>query len=292
MKMISFKIFLNEEVNPTASVRSGKIGVDDPAVRDTINVMLNGVTCKSFVTPYIAFERVSKVLAQFHIHLSRTIFLENDSGVVVLPISQFGDKVGMTDNGQVVTKNPDEYHFYFEYRTNDRGLFDVFCEVLDNTELEEIMNDVHDEMDEYSDSDDDAGPQISSAAEDREGKFDHEHRKMYEENDPFKNAKGPSKPSSGQSIHMQAGDKGFTATHSKGTPSSTGLQAKLGFKPNPAYSKQSSASNLVYKSDMKNNFKAVNPVYRGELNNTPKNKLIQPLEEALSVARKILENKE
>ena len=183
--MKSFKTFISEEVDLAANVRSGNVDIDDPAVRDSINTFLTGVTAKCFVTPYIAYERVSKVLANFHVHLPRTTFLENDSGMVVLPVSQFGGKVGMRNDGTVVTKDPQPYHVYFEYRRSEKGLFDVFCEILDEAELDDIMDDLHDEMDDYSDSDDDAGSQVFSATDSRDDKFDH-GKKMYEETGKIK----------------------------------------------------------------------------------------------------------
>ena len=184
--MKSFNSFITEEVDLAAYVHSGNLDVDDPAVRDSINTFLTGVTAKCFVTPYIAYERVSKVLANFHIHLPKTTFLENDSGKVVLPVSQFGGKFGMRNDGTVVTKNPDGYYVYFEYRRSDKGLYDVFCEVLDQTELDEIMDDVNDEMDEYSDADNDPGSQVFSAADTRENKFNRD-KKLYEEGDAIAN---------------------------------------------------------------------------------------------------------
>lgn len=177
--MKSFKNhILNEEVNLAAYVASGKLDVDDPAVRDSINTFLNGVTGRGFLTPYIAYERVSKVLANFHIHLPRTTFLENDSGMVVLPVSQFGGKFGMQNDGQVYMKNTSDYHIYFEYRMNDKGIYDVFCEILDGTELEDIMDDLHGELNDATD-DDDETQQMNTASDMRDEKLVGKHN-LYE----------------------------------------------------------------------------------------------------------------
>lgn len=149
--MKSFKSFIREEVDLAAYVRSGKINIDDEAVRDNINTYLNGVTAKGFINPHSALEKISKALAYFHIMVPNVSYLENNNGVEVFPIQQFGSIVGMNDNGQVVTKNPSVYHLYFEYQMGDDGMYKVFAEVVDEKELSELIDDVEDDME-------DAGP--------------------------------------------------------------------------------------------------------------------------------------
>jgi len=166
--MKNFKKYLmREEVEVAPYVKSGSIDIDDPSVRDNINTLLHGITGRCFITPYIALERVAKVLNNFHIHVPKTTFLENDSGMVSFNISQFGNKFGMQNNGEVVVKNTSPFHLYFEYRMNEKGLFDVFCEILDETELEEIMSDLHDELNDSTD-DDDETEEIETASDMRD----------------------------------------------------------------------------------------------------------------------------
>ena len=144
--MKSFKQFVNEENMPYAGTRNGVIDVRDSAVRDNIKKLLAGATNGKFLTPYIAFERVCKALANFHIFPPRTTFFEGDSGAVNFAINQFGFKMGMTDDGRVVTAEEDPHHIYFEYRMSDCGMFEIFCEIVDQSELEEILDDLEDEM--------------------------------------------------------------------------------------------------------------------------------------------------
>jgi len=144
--MKSFKQFVNEETMPYAGTSNGVIDVRDSAVRDNINKLLAGATNGKFLTPYIAFERVCKALANFHIFPPRTTFFEGDSGAVNFAINQFGFKMGMTDDGRVVTAEEDPHHIYFEYRMSDCGMFEIFCEIVDQSELEEILSDLEDEM--------------------------------------------------------------------------------------------------------------------------------------------------
>ena len=111
--MKSFKQYVKEETMPYAGTKSGVIDIRDSAVRDGLNQQLAGVTAGKFVTPYIAFERVCKALANFHIFPPRTTFLEGDSGAVNFRVDQFGSKIGMNDAGQVVANPEIPFHLYF-----------------------------------------------------------------------------------------------------------------------------------------------------------------------------------
>lgn len=144
--MKKFREFLNEEIMPYAQTEKGFVGVDNGPVRDNINIHLAAVTARPHATPYHAMEMVRKVLAPFSIFPPATNFLDGDSGHEVFHIKQFGDKMGMTNDGRVVVKNEDPYYVYFEYQMNDRGSFDIFCEIVDEDELEEIMSDIESEM--------------------------------------------------------------------------------------------------------------------------------------------------
>jgi hypothetical protein len=139
--MKSFREYLSEETMPQALADKEFVGVESEAVRDNINSLLKGVTAKPFVTPYIALERVRKVLAYFHISLPAHNFMQGDYGYSVFNINQFGSKFGQTNDGNVVVKEDSPYSVYFEYQAGDDGLFDVFCELVTDDELEEILSD-------------------------------------------------------------------------------------------------------------------------------------------------------
>ena len=180
--MKSFKQFVKEETMPYAGTKSGIIDIRDSGVRDGLNQQLAGVTACKFVTPYIAFERICKALANFHIFPPRNNFFEGDSGSFNFPISQFGAKIGMTDDGHVVGNPGLPFYLYFEYRQADSGMFLIFCEIVDQEELDEIMRDLESEL-----SDDDAD-------EGRDDKLD-----LGEERDPILPEVGPRKiPGSNQ----------------------------------------------------------------------------------------------
>lgn len=179
--MKSFKQFLNEETMPYATTAKGIMDITDSSVRDGLNSQIAGVTAGKFVTPYIALERVSKALANFHIFIPRHSFLEGDSGMFVWPINQYGIKIGQRNDGTFVrdgevlkdtSKGPHiegednktvsepntdvekPFSVFFEYRQSDCGMFEVFCEVVDQDELDEILEDLEDEMNDEDKEDD------------------------------------------------------------------------------------------------------------------------------------------
>ena len=137
---------LNEETNPFAGTPEGFVGIEDSATRDYLNALLAGITAGHFLTPYIALERVSKVLANYQIFPPRTSFLEGDSGSAIWPVNQFGSKFGMNNDGEVGYAPTSNYSIYFEYRMSDGGTYVIYCEVVNQDELDEILADVEDEM--------------------------------------------------------------------------------------------------------------------------------------------------
>ena len=146
---------MNEETMPFAQTSKGFIGVDDAGVRDNINSLLTGATAKSFLTPYSALEKVSKVLANYHIFLPKYTFAEGNSGVTAFEVNQFGEKMGMTNQGIVKTVEDSPYFIYFEYQMNDLGMFEVFSEIVTEDELSELMDEYNDEEDDEEEAEDD-----------------------------------------------------------------------------------------------------------------------------------------
>lgn len=137
---------LREEVDIAPYVERGVVDVHDPAVRDNINTLLTGALGQCFITPYIALEKVRKVLAYYHIFLPKTTFLEGDRGVEVFDIKQFGELAGMRNNGDVVTRVDGSQNLYFEYKMNDKGMYDIFCEIVTDEELDDLVDNVEDEI--------------------------------------------------------------------------------------------------------------------------------------------------
>ena len=138
---------MNEEVQP-AALSGGFVGVDSEEVRDNINSLLAGITGRPYVNPYMALQRVAKTLAYFHIVIPQYTFTEGEHGMTAFPIDQFGMKVGMNDQGEMIKKPTDNYYVYFEWMQNNQGMFETFCEVVTQDELDEIMDDIENEDDD------------------------------------------------------------------------------------------------------------------------------------------------
>jgi len=200
--MKTFKEYMSEETNPFA-LSNGFVGVNDEKVRDNINALLSGITMKPFLTPHIALERVSKVLANYHIYLPKQTFEDIDDDYVVYEVNQFGEKSGMTNDGEVVTKMSDPYYIYFEYKLNESGSYDVFCEIVDSDELEELTNEADDEEEDEEDAeelDENYHPSYTSAIKTA---VDAARKRGYEidpEDYDSKVASGPRKPSEGKTV--------------------------------------------------------------------------------------------
>lgn len=144
-----------EDFDPSINVEGGSIDINDEAVVDAINRNISAVTSSATVTPYIALEKIRKVLAYYKIFIPHTVFLEGDEGNEVFEISQFGEKSGVTNDGEFKTKNDDGLYLYFEWMTNDDGIIDTFSEIVDEEDLEELLADFDDEGEEEENDDSD-----------------------------------------------------------------------------------------------------------------------------------------
>lgn len=139
---------LREETMPYALDDKGRIGIDDEDAVENINSLLTGITAGSFQTPYIALEKVRKTLANFHIHLPKMTFDDGDEDYAVFEISQFGNKMGMTNSGEFVKKDGSGYYLYFEYALGGMGNYNVFAEIVNEEDLSELMADNEEDDDD------------------------------------------------------------------------------------------------------------------------------------------------
>jgi hypothetical protein len=148
--MKSFLDHLKEEVLPTVQVADGGLDISKPAVRAAINAAIAGVVSQPAVTPYVVFNRLSKLLAQYHIVLPRR-FLEGDKGVEVFELRQFGHKMGMTDSGEFVNEVPSTHYLFLQYgilspfgityaKPVVGGMFKVMARLVDKEELDKLMD--------------------------------------------------------------------------------------------------------------------------------------------------------
>ena len=148
--MKSFLQHIKEEVLPTVQVADGGLDIEKPAVRAAINAAIAGVVSQPAVTPYVVFNRLSKLLAQYHIVLPKK-FLEGDKGVEVFEIRQFGHRMGMTDSGEFVNHVPTTHYLFLQYgiitpmgvtyaKPLVGGMFRVTARLVDRVELDRLLD--------------------------------------------------------------------------------------------------------------------------------------------------------
>ena len=148
--MKSFLEHIKEEVLPSVQVADGGLDIEKPAVRAAINAAIAGVVSQPAVTPYVVFNRLSKLLAQYHIVLPRK-FLEGDKGVEVFEIRQFGHKMGMTDSGEFINQVPTTHYLFLQYgiitpmgvtyaKPLVGGMFRVTARLVDRVELDRLLD--------------------------------------------------------------------------------------------------------------------------------------------------------
>jgi len=131
---------MKEETNPYDLTHKSLVDIEARGVKNNINQQLDAVTSQPCLSPYIAWVRIAKVLAYYHIFLPRIHFMTGSEGTSVHRINQFGQKFGMKDNGDVVTAPPSEYSLFFRYSSTGNGLFNIFCRVVDDETLHTLEN--------------------------------------------------------------------------------------------------------------------------------------------------------
>lgn len=146
--MKRFSEYLNEDFDPAIYNSDGAISIKDPTVLDAINSNLEVSTSCVFRTPYNALEEIRKMLAYYKIFLPKSVFLDQNHGNDVFEVSQFGEKMGMNNDGEVVSASDSPLFVYFEWSLNEKGMYDVFAALVDQEELDEILADYDAEVED------------------------------------------------------------------------------------------------------------------------------------------------
>lgn len=149
--MKRFTEYLNEDFDTAIFNHDGGISIKDPSVVDAINSNLELATGCDCRTPYIALEEIRKILAYYKIFIPKSIFLDQNHGNDVFEVSQFGEKMGMNNQGEVVTANDSPLFVYFEWSLNEKGMYDIFTCLCDQEELDEILADYDSEVESDED---------------------------------------------------------------------------------------------------------------------------------------------
>jgi len=131
--MKTFKEFmLAEDIPASTGIDKNTVSIDNENVRDHINSAISRITNDTFLTPYIALERVSQVLAHYHIHLPRYIFTEGDSDSTVFEINQYGEMSGIDAEGNIIDPEDSGFYLYFEFVTNEDGMIEDVSVIVRN----------------------------------------------------------------------------------------------------------------------------------------------------------------
>lgn len=106
-----------------------------------LNALIARATGRAVITPYIALENIQKILAQHFIFLPKHSLDDGDQGNLIFHLDQFGSVVGQTDDGEFNLNPESGLYFYFEYSLNENGFYEIFSEIVDEEDLEEILQD-------------------------------------------------------------------------------------------------------------------------------------------------------
>ena len=136
--MKTFRDYLKEEIK-IGALASGGIGIERDVVRDEINGILSGIGSQPCITPYGSLNRIRKALAYFSIFLPKKVYMEGRHGIEVWEIHQFGDKMGMTDQGEFIKSVPAKYYLFLHYHLIGSMYF-LESKIVDDNELEERLN--------------------------------------------------------------------------------------------------------------------------------------------------------
>ena len=140
--MKTFKTLINElSLVPVVSLDKNTADCAKPETRNEINKNLRAVTAQGFANPYMALERVRKVLSGYGIELPQVQFHDEPMAVKVFPISQFGAKSGeaISTTGIIVPPTGEsgaDYFVYFVFSPSSNGVYDAFAAVVDQEALE------------------------------------------------------------------------------------------------------------------------------------------------------------
>jgi len=113
---------------------------------DLANAAIAEVTDQVFANPYSALERVRKVLNIFSINLPAYRFMEGETGNTVFDINQYGIQSGIDSNGEKIVTPDADLFLYFEYQLNTEGLYEVFGEIVDQDNLQDLLDDYEDDV--------------------------------------------------------------------------------------------------------------------------------------------------
>lgn len=146
--MIRFKEFVSIEENEdgedglaVAPISKDTTDLSNIETIDEINSNLSSGLDFPWLNPYGGWMRASKLLSMYGISLPKVIFKDMVDGEEIVPISQFGEKVGAGLCGRVdMIPEDSEHFFYYSYGINENGMYDCFATVVDEEGLNSFLS--------------------------------------------------------------------------------------------------------------------------------------------------------
>ncbi len=129
--------------------RNYSSNLNNAQTRDEINNHLERKLDDKFLTPYIALERVRKVLHPYGVVIQAVAWLNGDEGEYVFPINQWGGISGLDTN---LESNP-EYNVYMSWSYDpEMGAYDLYAAIVGLDQLDNLLS-THDDMTPFDDQD-------------------------------------------------------------------------------------------------------------------------------------------
>lgn len=134
--------------NHPRPVDFGRSDLSDPRAIDNINNTLDRTLDTYYLTPYIALERIRKVLAPFGIVVPAVVFMDSNAGSKVFPIHQWGGIYGTKGKSgdpydtidTNLEANPD-YNLYMTWAYDrSRKVYNVYARIVGTEKLAELLS--------------------------------------------------------------------------------------------------------------------------------------------------------
>lgn len=153
--MLRFRDFIKEADVSDHPIVNSAVNIDEQ--KDSINANLEAALEQEFITPHIALERVRNILVAYDIRISGTLPGEEmggDEGDRVFGIIDYDKLTPKGDENTVVFDTAKiTYSVYFAWELNESGSYEIWCQIVDDEELEALLNDDYDEEESETESD-------------------------------------------------------------------------------------------------------------------------------------------
>lgn len=126
----------------------GRSDLSDPRAVDNVNNSLDRALDTYYLTPYIALERIRKVLAPFGIVVPAIVFMDSNGGSKVFPVHQWGGMYGSTgkaaDPANMIDTNLEanpDYSLYFTWAYDrTKKSYNIYARLVTAEKLAELLS--------------------------------------------------------------------------------------------------------------------------------------------------------